>query len=191
MYFPASQETEPGPFLTVMLRTDGDPNGLRAGISKTIADVHPAIVLAYTVMSEQLRDSLLRERLMASLSTGFAVLALLLAAVGLYGLMAYGVVRRRNEIGIRVALGATRAHVINMIVRETAWLVAVGLLAGAIGAYYAKQSADSLLYGFAGASPAIVTLSALVLAMIAGLASVIPASRAARVQPTTALREEA
>ncbi len=72
MFLAASQETDPGPFLTVMLRTDGDPNALRAGLARTIGTAHPAIVLSYTVMSEQVRGSLLRETMMATLSSGFA-----------------------------------------------------------------------------------------------------------------------
>jgi putative ABC transport system permease protein len=190
MYFPASQETDPSPFLTVIMRTEGDPNELRRSIASAVRDVHPSIVLAYTVMSDQLRDSLLRERLMAALSAGFAVLAVGLAGVGLYGLMAYGVAARRNEIGIRIALGATRSRVVTMILRETAWLVAIGLLAGGIGAVLAARYAQSLLYGLTGAGPAVVAAGALVLAAIAGLASASPAVRAANLDPTTALRDE-
>ena len=190
MYFPATQETDPSPFLTVIVRTDGDPNDLRASIASAVREVNPSIVLAFTVMSDQLRDSLLRERMMAALSAGFAVLAVGLAAVGLYGLLAYSVATRRNEIGIRVALGATRTRVVTMILRETAWLVGIGLVVGGIGAVLAARYAVSLLYGLTGASPAVIATGTLVLAVIAGLASAMPAFRAARLDPTTALRDE-
>jgi ABC-type antimicrobial peptide transport system permease subunit len=146
--------------------------------------------VTYTVMTEQVGNSLLRERLMATLSAGFALLAVLLAAVGLYGLLAYGVARRRNEIGIRVALGATRAAVVRLILRETTVLVVIGVLVGGIGAFYAARTATSLLFGLTGANAWVLAGGALALTMIAALASLAPAMRAARLQPTTALRDE-
>ena len=189
MYFPMAQETDPGPFQTVMVRTDGDPNNLRAAVADTIRSVNPSIIVEYTVMSDHVGNSLLRERLMATFATGFAVLAIVLAAVGLYGLMAYGVARRRNEIGIRVALGATRRQVVAMVVGEGMWVVAIGLFAGVIGASFASKYATTLLYGLAGSPAGILVLAAVAMALIAGLASVIPALRAARLNPTVALRE--
>ena len=189
MYFPATQEGDPSPFQTMVLRTDGSPNDLRASVANTIRTINPSIIVDYTVMSEQVGNSLLRERLMATLSSGFAVLAIVLAAVGLYGLMAYGVARRRNEIGIRVALGATRRQVVGMVLGESVWVVAIGLVAGVIGAFYASKAATTLLYGLTGSPVAILAIGSLALAVIAGLASVIPAFRAARLNPTVALRE--
>ena len=189
MFFPSSQETDPSPFETVVLRTDGSVGDLRAAAANAIRAANPALVVEYTVMSTQVGNSLLRERLMAALSSGFAVLAIILAAVGLYGLMAYGVSRRRNEIGIRVALGATRRQVVGLILGETFWVVAIGLAIGVVGAYFASKSAAALLYGMTGSAALFLALGSLVLAVIAALASVIPASRAARLDPTTALRE--
>jgi len=189
MFFPATQETDPTPFQTVILRTDGSVEDLRVAVGSAIKTVNPALIVDYTVMSTQVGNSLLRERLMAALSSGFAVLAIILASVGLYGLMAYGVARRRNEIGIRMALGATRRQVVSMVLGETFWVVAIGLSIGVVGAYFAAKSAAALLYGMTGSSVVFLVLGSLVLAVIAGLASVIPASRAARMNPTTALRE--
>jgi len=189
MFFPATQETDPSPFQTVILRTDGSVEDLRVAVGNAIKTVNPALIVDYTVMSTQVGNSLLRERLMAALSSGFAVLAIILAAVGLYGLMAYGVARRRNEIGIRMALGATRRQVVSMVLGETFWVVAIGLSIGTVGAYFAAKSAAALLYGMTGSGVLFLVLGSLVLAVIAGLASVIPASRAARMNPTTALRE--
>ena len=190
MYFAAAQETEPGPFMTVALRTDGDPETLRVPAADVIRQTHPKIVLTSAVMADEIKGSLLRERMMAALSGGFAILAVILAAVGLYGLMAYGVARRRNEIGIRVALGARAADILTMILRETVWLVAVGLTLGVVGAVYAARAAKALLFGLTPSDPKVLVLAALTVAAIAALASVVPASRAVRVQPTTALREE-
>jgi ABC-type antimicrobial peptide transport system permease subunit len=99
------------------------------------------------------------------------------------------VVRRRNEIGIRVALGATRKQVVGLILGETFWVVAIGLSIGVVGAYFAAKSAAALLYGMTGSGALFLVLGSVVLALIAALASVIPASRAARLDPTTALRE--
>jgi putative ABC transport system permease protein len=190
MYFAAAQEPDPGPFLTVVLHTGGDPNDLRAAVGQTIHDIHPAIVITNTVMETQVRNTLLRERLMATLSSGFAVLAVVLAAVGLYGLMAYGVARRRNEIGIRVALGATRGRIVGMIAREIVWLVGAGVAIGVAGAIYAGRAAEALLYGLTSSSPLMLAAGAGVLTFIALLAGVIPASRAARLDPTSALKDE-
>lgn len=191
MYFAAAQEPDHSPFLTVALRTDGDANDLRPGVAQAVASVNPSIVLTNTVMAEQMQNSLLRERLMAALSSGFALLAVILAAVGLYGLMAYGVARRRNEIGIRVALGATRRRILSMILGETAVLVGVGLVIGLIGAVYAARTTATLLFGLEPSDPWRLAVGAMSLAAIAGLASLVPAARAARLEPTTALKEEA
>jgi len=109
-------------------------------------------------MTEQIQGTLLRERLMAALSAGFAALAVVLAAVGLYGLMAYGVARRRNEIGVRVALGATRGRVVLMIVRETAILVAAGVAAGIGLAVWSGRAAAALLYGLTASDPRVLAL---------------------------------
>jgi ABC-type antimicrobial peptide transport system permease subunit len=190
MYFADTQEPDPSPFLTVLLRTDGDPNTLRPLVTRAAAETHPAITLGFTEMRTQMQNSLLRERLMAALSGGFAVLAVILAAVGLYGLMSYGVTRRRNEIGIRIALGATRSGIVGMIVRETALLVAIGTAIGLAGAIYSARAASALLFGFTGTDARVLALGAVALAVVAAIATVIPATRAARLQPTIALREE-
>ncbi len=191
MYLAAAQEPEPSPFLMVLVRAHGDPDGVRPAIADAIKAIHPSIVVSYTVMETQVRNTLLRERLTAALSTGFALLAVVLAAVGLYGLMAYSVARRRNEIGIRVALGATRANIVGMIVRETTWLVVAGVALGVGGAMYGARAVQAMLFGLTGSEPVVLGSGALLLAVVAGLAAIVPASRAARLQPTTALRDQA
>jgi len=189
MYFPDTHETEPAPFVSVLLRADGDPDLLRPAVTRAVAAVHPGIALSLDTMRTQVRNSLLRERLMASLSAGFAVLAVVLAAAGLYGLMAYGVARRRNEIGIRVALGATRAGIVGMIVREVAVLVVLGLAAGLGLAVIAAKTASTLLYGVTPTDAVPLVIGSAALTVIAALASIVPAHRAARLNPTVALRE--
>jgi hypothetical protein len=191
MFFARAQDSEPTPFPTVALKTSGETAQLRRGVMAAVARTHPGIVITFTDLAEQISNSLLREKLMAALSAGFAVLAVTLAAVGLYGLMAYGVARRRAEIGIRVALGATRGRIASMVFGETAWLVGAGVLIGLTGAIYAARAAKALLFGLEGSDPKVLALGAIGLAVVAGLASVVPAARAARLDPTRAIREEA
>lgn len=137
----------------------------------------------------QIRDLLVRERLMAALSIFFAALAVVLAAVGLYGVVSYAVARRRTEIGIRLALGAERSQVVRLVARETVWLVAVGSAIGLMLAVVAGRAVASLLFGVTPNDPATLVAAVLVLAGVALAASVLPAYRAARLDPTATLRE--
>lgn len=127
---------------------------------------------------------------MATLSGFFGFLAVLLATVGLYGVISYTVARRTNEIGIRVALGAQRGHVISMIMREAAALLAIGLVLGSALALAASRTATSLLFGLKPNDPVTLALAVAALAAVAAAASFLPAHRAARLDPMAALREE-
>ena len=138
----------------------------------------------------QTDDSLVRERLMATVSGFFASLALLLALLGLYGLMAYAVARRTAEIGIRMALGARRKQIVWMTLRETLGLAAVGIACGVPLALWMAQYAKALLFGVAAADPANLAISAGALLGVAALAGCLPALRASRVDPMVALRYE-
>jgi putative ABC transport system permease protein len=141
-------------------------------------------------METQVRDSLLRERLMATLSGLFGALAGLIATIGLYGVMSYMVARRRNEIGIRMALGAGRADVVRMIMREAILLLGAGLVVGTVLAIAAARTAATLLFGLQPWDPSTLAMAAVALAAVATLASGLPALRASRLEPTAALREE-
>jgi predicted permease len=191
IYFAEAQETDPAPFLTAVIRAERDPVLLRGPVMSEVADVHPAITLTVKSMREEVQNTLLRERLMAALSGGFAALAVILAAVGLYGLMSYGVARRQNEIGVRVALGATRSRIVLMIVRETAVLVAIGVAVGVALAVWSGRAAEALLYGLTPTNPWALAAGVAALTVVAVVASLVPALRAARLEPTVALREEA
>ena len=147
------------------------------------------MLVSVTELEHQISESLGRERLMAMLSGFFGGLALLLAAVGLYGVMSYMVQQRRQEIGIRMALGAGRGRVLRMVLRESAVLVTTGVAAGAAIAIFSSRYAESLLFGLTPNDPLTIALSVTGLAMVGAAASLIPAWRAARVEPTTALRE--
>jgi len=127
---------------------------------------------------------------MASLSGFFGLLAGILATVGLYGVISYMVVRRRNEIGIRMALGADRRRVLTLIMREAAILLAIGLGIGAGLSLASTRAAASLLFGLKPHDPATMAMAAISLAVVAAAASYLPAFRAARIPPTEALREE-
>jgi ABC-type antimicrobial peptide transport system permease subunit len=130
------------------------------------------------------------ERIFAALTAGFGVLALALACVGIYGIMAYSVANRRNEIGIRLALGAQPGQVRGMVLRESTWLAAVGIVVGIGAALALTRLVKSMLYGIQPYDPTTITAGIVVLLAVALAASWIPARRAAGVQPMEALRHE-
>jgi ABC-type antimicrobial peptide transport system permease subunit len=161
-----------------------------AAIKREMAAISPALSLNFYTLHSEIADSLLRERLMATLSGFFGFLAALLASIGLYGVMSYIVARRRGEIGIRIALGADRANVLKLIGSECGKLLLAGLLLGIGFALAASQAITKLLYGLSPTDPATIVLSVLLLALVALPASLIPAIRASRLDPMQALREE-
>jgi predicted permease len=136
----------------------------------------------------QAEQSLLKERLLAMLSSFFGFLALLLACVGLYGLMSYAVARRTAEIGIRVALGARHVHIMWLVLRETLWLTLAGIAAGVLLALWAAQYAKSLLFEMSATDPLTIAITIVILIGVAALAGYFPARRALRVDPMVALR---
>jgi ABC-type antimicrobial peptide transport system permease subunit len=144
----------------------------------------------FRVFSAQIEESLLRERLMAMLSAGFGLLAGLLATLGLYGVISYMVARRRNEIGIRVALGADRNRVIRLVLREAMLLLCAGMAVGALLALWAGRAAETMLYNVKSYDPYSLAGAAVLLALVALSASYGPARRAASVEPMVALRNE-
>jgi ABC-type antimicrobial peptide transport system permease subunit len=139
---------------------------------------------------ETIDRSILRERVFAILSGFFGALALLLAAVGLYGLMAYNVTRRTQEIGVRIALGAARQNVLSMILRETLRLTSTGLAIGIASALSVSQLIGNMLYGISAQDPVTLAAVSILLTAVAALAGWIPARRATRVDPMVALRYE-
>ena len=190
-YLPAIQ----GPFLqlpmTLELRVAaGPPTALIPGVKSAIAEVNPSVSLEFTTLATQVDESLIRERLLATLSGFFGALALLLATIGLYGVMSYNVARRRNEIGIRMALGAAQSGVLRMILREVATLVFLGLAIGLAVALATTRFVASFLYGLTPNDPRILILAAAILATVAVIAGYLPARRASHLDPMTALREE-
>jgi len=190
VYVPATQNEPPGSTLRLVVRSRLPLTQAAATITALARDVHPSIVVEFRTMQSQLHDSLMRERLMAALSGFFGALAALIATIGLYGVMSYMVARRRNEIGIRMALGADRREVVAMVMREAGRLLAAGLVAGLVASIVASRAARTLLFGLSPGDPLTLLMAAGVLGTVAMMASYVPALRASHLEPTEALREE-
>jgi predicted permease len=189
-FFAPAQDEDPGSSALFVVRLKGPVGETLNRVKATVAEVSPAIGVEFRVMSRQLEESLLRDRLMATLSAGFGLLAALLATLGLYGVISYMVARRRNEIGVRIALGADRSRVIRLVLREAALLLAVGLTIGAGLAWWASRAAETLLFGLQPHDPATMIAAMVLLAAAALVASYGPARRAANLEPMVALRDE-
>jgi predicted permease len=190
VFLAESQDPKPDLALHVMIRTEAPLETVSSAVKQIAARADPALVLAFRVLGTMIREKLLRERVMASLSTFFGTLAALLAMVGLYGVVSYMVMRRRNEIGVRMALGANRSDILRMIMAEAGKLLAIGVVMGAALSMAAATAANALLYGLKPRDPITLVSAAVALGAVALLASFIPAVRAARLEPMTALREE-
>lgn len=189
-YFPYFNETH-FRFMNVYLRTQADPRLIEDELRERMRQFDPHVpVVGLQTMNEQIGFSLRTERLVASLSAVFGGVATLLAVIGLYGVMAYAVLRRTREIGIRMALGALRSDVIAMVMREVFLLIGAGLAAGIVLALALADLIRSQIYGLSARDPLTFVGSAIVLTVAAGLAGLIPALRASTVDPTTALRQE-
>jgi predicted permease len=189
-YLAAGQDGNPDPYLQVVVRAAGPLSETRSALTRAVGQVHPAISLNVEAMTSQIQRGLLVEKLMATLTGLFGGLAGLIAAIGLYGVMSYVVARRRNEIGIRMALGADRSNVIRMVLRESGALLGLGVLAGALLSVAAARTASSLLFGLTPGDPLTFAQATVALAIVAALASYLPARRASRVDPCLALRDE-
>jgi predicted permease len=177
--------------MTVYARTSLDPAQFISAVRARVRAMDSNLpVYGMRTMEEQISNSLLIERLIASLSAVFGFLATLLAVIGLYGVMAYTVARRTREIGIRMALGAFQGDVIWMVMREVLVLLGIGLAAGLAGGYELARLVKAQLYGVSGHDPVTVALATVVLAAVACAAGYIPALRASRIDAMRALRYE-
>jgi putative ABC transport system permease protein len=186
-YVPLAQSGMDG--VTVVMRTQGLPAALTQPARKIVQAIDPDALVGEPVPMEVLVSaSLGQRRFYMMLLGGFATLALLLAAVGLYGVISYSVAQRTQEVGIRVALGASRSEVVAMVMRQGLRLAAAGLAIGLVLALLLKSVLKGLLVGVSAADPATLAVTALVLLLVAVLASYVPARRAARVDPMVALR---
>ena len=181
----------PMPLSNFVVKTTGDPDTVIGSVRQAIKQINRNLPIDDVVtLSDHIDRSLVQQKLIARLAAFFGVLALLLACIGLYGLMSYGVARRTNEIGIRMALGAAKANVLWLILREALLLVVIGLMIGLGVSLFTSKTAASLLYGLKPNDPLTIALASLLLLIVALVAGYITARRASRVDPMTALREE-
>jgi predicted permease len=174
-----------------VVRFSGPPNAVVPQVRQTIKQINRNLPIDDVVsLSDHIQRSLVQQKLVARLATFFGLLALLLACVGLYGVMSYGVARRTNEIGIRMALGAQNRSVLWLVLREALLLVLIGLVVGVLASLVLTKTAASLLYELKPNDPLTIVLATLVLTAVALVAGYLPARRAARVDPMVALRDE-
>jgi predicted permease len=193
-FLPLLQEEGPASYAAYLeIRTTTDPASIASSIRRAIQELDKNLpVTGISTLSEQVNEGLDKERLIARLSGFFGLLALVLACVGLYGLLAYRVARRTNEIGIRMALGADQKQVLWMVLRESVALVGVGVAIGLAMAFAAIRliSSQLQLYGVKPTDPATIAAATIVLGAVAAFAGYIPARRATKVDPIVALRYE-
>ncbi|MCC7417118.1 MAG: ABC transporter permease [Acidobacteria bacterium] len=187
-YFPIAQSPERS--LTFAVRTSGDPTQLVSPVRSVLAGLDPELpVFAARSMDEVMERSLVSRRSPVLLSLGFGAVALLLSAIGIYGVLAYLVTQRTKEIGIRIALGSSPGAVFGLVLREGLLLVGAGFVLGAVGAAALRRSLEAQLYGVAATDPVVLGTAAMVLASSAILACALPARRATRIDPIVALAE--
>jgi len=189
VYFPLQQQPLRDAY--VVVRTSSDPAGLTGAVVREIHAVDPnAVVYDVRTMQDRLHDSLARQRFSTLMLGAFAAFALLLAAVGVYGVMSYLVSQSTHDIGVRVALGARPGNILGLVVRQGMELAVIGIIGGLIGAFVLTRAMASLLFGVTATYAVTFSSVALILGVVAFAAMVIPALRATNVDPMVALRDE-
>jgi ABC-type antimicrobial peptide transport system permease subunit len=191
VFFVPYRQVDDLPSMTFYARTALDPSQIMGVIPQIVERLDPNLpVTEVKTLQEQIEENVFLDRLISTLSAGFAVLATMLAAIGLYGVLAYTVAQRTREIGVRMALGAGGGRVRRMVLWQVGRMAAVGGAVGLVGAYLLGGAAQSLLFEVEGNDPWILGLVALVLGGVAFGAGYLPALRASKVDPMEALRYE-
>ena len=188
-FVPSLQDEPPRLVRRYVIRAAQPPAQTMAAITAAVSALDPDVTMRYSTLDDQLRDSMLQERLMARLSAIFGGVALLLAIVGLYGVVSYGVASRRAEIGVRVALGATRPRIVSMILGDVGRILVIGVVIGGILALAAGRGIGALLFGLEANDVATLVMAASVLIVAGFLSAAWPARRAAGLDPVSVLRE--
>jgi predicted permease len=190
LYVPYRQHPSPPSFMSVSVRASGGPAALLTkSLAAALTPVHGDIAITFRPLSDQVNSALTQERIVAMLSGFFGALALLLSALGLYGVTSYAVSRRRTEIGIRMALGAAPAGVIRLVLRRVVMLVGLGVVLGSAVSLWAAHLVSTLLFGLQPRDPMTLAGSIAVLGAIGAIAGWLPARRASRIDPARVLRE--
>jgi predicted permease len=189
-YYAAPQDRGAGAGMQVLIRSKLAQPETTAAVKTLLNEINPAITVSFQGFKQLIEATILRDRLMATLSNFFGGLALLLACTGLYGILSYGVASRTNEIGIRMALGAGRRRVFWLILWEAVLLVMVGVAVGLPMIFLLTRSASTLLYGLTPTDPVSLLLAGLVMLVVSLAAGYLPSRRATRVDPILALRHE-
>src|SRR5207237_2718162 len=174
-FFPTTQEQRPDAGGQFLIRTSLPQGAITAAVKRVIAEVNPNINVSFQGFKAMIEESLLRDRLMATLSGFFGLLALVLACVGLYGILSYGVASRTNEIGLRMALGAQRRDVLWLILREALLLVLIDVAVGLPAVLAATRLVSSLLYGLPPTDPNSIGAAAALMLAVAAVAGYFPA----------------
>ncbi|MGH9330462.1 MAG: FtsX-like permease family protein, partial [Vicinamibacterales bacterium] len=190
VYLAESQNVRAGSFDQIFIRSRAPIATLMPRVKRVIESTNAEVSFHFHDFQEQIRDSLLQDRLMATLCGFFAVLAALLATIGVYGVMSYSVAQRTAEIGIRLALGAARRQIAALVLGEALLFVGIGLVIGLALALAAGRAADAMLFGLQPSDPLTLAAAAVLLAIVAAAAGYLPARRAARSDPMQALRCE-
>jgi len=190
-YFLANRQSEEHGAMNFYVRATSDPETLLATLRRVVGQVDTNLpVENLRTMAVQVRENLILDRVLSTLSGSFALLATVLAAIGLYGVLAYAISQRTREIGLRMALGADGSRIYRMVLRQVGWLVVPGALLGILAALGVGRAGRSLLYELESHDPRVLLSAALLMFFVAFVAGLIPALRAARISPMEALRDD-
>jgi putative ABC transport system permease protein len=190
VYFPLAQIQSPAQLANIEIRTGTRASQLTKPVEETILSVNKSAAIQFTTLGQQVDDSLTQERLLATLSGFVGALALLLAMIGFYGVLAYLLLQRRKEISIRMALGAQPGAILRLVTCDVAMLLLAGVAAGLVITWATTRFVQSLLFDLHARDAVTLALSVAVLAVVALVASYLPARRAMRVDPIVALKYE-
>jgi len=189
-FLDSAQDPHPAPRGQFLIRSTLPEIEITAAVKRVFSEINPAMDISFQGFHTMIEDSTMRDRLMATLSGFFGLLALLLASIGLYGILSFGVASRTREIGIRMALGARAREVRFLILREAMLLVLIGVIVGLPAVFLATRFASTFLFGLTPTDPISIGLATVVMFGVTLVAGYIPARKATKVDPLVALRYE-